>query len=307
MTRSISTTSSTDPLPAFVLAVLLLMVGIWVGWIAIEQRKLAPSTFIPPEALAPSKFSRMQDGRVTRTNTPSQDNLGWETLTTPQKLVLYPLAPRWAMLSTEQKRRWLVLANNFAQMPVQEQSKLHSRMLEWAGLSAQQRNQARINFSQTNRLPIAEKRAQWETYQSLSEEQKKELAAQAGPKPRGAATALKPSTNKALVQIPAAAVVGSQKPNLPKIPPPNTKKPPVISPTASPSTPASSAPDLTHQRIDNQHMTEDMKNHTSQPTMVITAPISIPSAVGSELPALTPLPQSPSPHPSENTTSTDAH
>jgi hypothetical protein len=137
---------------------------------------------------------------------------GWVTLTTPQKLALYPLSERWALLSEAQKRRWLTLAANFASLPAEEQAKFHERMTDWASLSAQQRNQARLNYAVTNRLAPDDKRAQWEAYQALSEEERMALAARGAPKPKGAATALRPVSPKKLAQVPAATEANPASP-----------------------------------------------------------------------------------------------
>jgi hypothetical protein len=186
--------------------------------------------------------------------------------------VLYPLAERWSLLGAEQKRRWLTLAQNFPNMPVEEQSKLHSRMIEWASLSAQQRSQARLNYAQTNRLAPTDKRAQWEAYQALSEDQKKALAATAAPKPKGAATALRPVPSRKLVQVPAAIRSdGAVQANPPKIPPSASQGPRIALPAAPAAAPA--AP----------------REAPSLPTTVETAPVLVPSAAAIELPPLPPL------------------
>lgn len=58
---------------------------------------------------------------------------------------------------------------------------MRDRMESWSGLSAAQRNQARLNFAITNRL-ATDKQAQWEAYQALSDEEKRLLASRAAPK-----------------------------------------------------------------------------------------------------------------------------
>ena len=98
--------------------------------------------------------------------------------------------------------RWLALAANFSNLPETEQTRFHERMTEWASLSAQQRNQARLNYAVTKRLAGDDKRAQWEAYQALSPEEREKLATGARPPPPGAALAIKPVPSQRMVVVP---------------------------------------------------------------------------------------------------------
>lgn len=137
-----------------------------------------------------------------------------------------------------------------------------ARITDWASLSAQQRSQARLNYAAAARLSADNRRAQWEAYQALSEEDKKRLAAKAGPRPKGAATAIRPISPKKLARIPAAARAPAAVPNPPKIVPPTDFQPTPALPPA--------------------------------PIVVETAPVAVPSAVSSPLPPLEPGPAGPS-------------
>src|SRR3989344_2427389 len=190
-----SSPDASPALPAFVLALALLGVLAAVGGQVLVQMRMAPGTLLPAgaEAAVASPNNARTSTRPGAMAVPQvETGPGWETLTTPQKLALYPLAERWALISEAQKRRWLALAANFSALPEEEQAKFHDRMTDWASLSAQQRNQARLNYAVTNRLARDDKRAQWEAYQALSEEEKRALAARAAPQPKGAAPALRP-------------------------------------------------------------------------------------------------------------------
>ena len=91
---------------------------------------------------------------------------------------------------------------------------MHSRMAEWTSLSKQQRDQARLNFAESNKLAPkqkAEKAATWEAYQALSLEEKQKLAAKAPPKPTGAAIAAKPTAPDQLATVPSTRL--SPKPS----------------------------------------------------------------------------------------------
>ena len=268
-----SSPDASPALPAFVLALALLGVLAAVGGQVLVQMRMAPGTLLPAgaEAAVASPNNARTSTRPGAMAVPQvETGPGWETLTTPQKLALYPLAERWALISEAQKRRWLALAANFSALPEEEQAKFHDRMTDWASLSAQQRNQARLNYAVTNRLARDDKRAQWEAYQALSDEEKRALAARAAPKPKGAATALRPVSPKKLAQVPAATQANPSRPNAPKIPPVLDHSAPRV---AAPVTPT--APPATGV-------------HTQNPAsnVVETAPVSIPVAVPAALPPL---------------------
>jgi Protein of unknown function (DUF3106) len=125
----------------------------------------------------------------------------WDKLTSAQKIALQPLSASWTSLTESHKRKWLAVSVNFAQFSPEDKTKLHSRMTDWASLSAKQREQARINFAQTKKLTPSDKQAKWESYQTLSPETKLALAnINVAPKPTGAATAAKPVAKDKLVE-----------------------------------------------------------------------------------------------------------
>ena len=130
----------------------------------------------------------------------------WAELTAAQKAALAPLAGSWPVTVEEQKRKWLEISKNYPRLSPAEQTTMHSRMNEWVALSPQQRAEARLNFAKARevsaQLTPDEKKAKWETYQALSPEEKKGLAAAAVPKPAGAATAVKPVAPQKLVVVP---------------------------------------------------------------------------------------------------------
>lgn len=268
-----SSPDASPALPAFVLALALLGVLAAVGGQVLVQMRMAPGTLLPAgaeAAVASPNNARTSTRPGTMAVPQVETGPGWETLTTPQKLALYPLAERWALISETQKRRWLALAANFSALPEEEQAKFHDRMTDWASLSAQQRNQARLNYAVTNRLARDDKRAQWEAYQALSDEEKRALAARAAPKPKGAATALRPVSPKKLAQVPAATQANPSRPNAPKIPPVlDHSAPRVAAPVTPTAPPATGVP---------------TQNPASN--VVETAPVSIPVAVPAALPPL---------------------
>jgi hypothetical protein len=129
----------------------------------------------------------------------------WAELTPLQQQSLAPLAASWKTLSEAHKRKWIALSENFATMPQPEQALLHSRMTEWAALSPQQRNLARLNFAEAQKVAPTDKRAKWEAYQALPPEEKRKLAAGAAaakPAPPPTAVAVKPVPQQKLAKIP---------------------------------------------------------------------------------------------------------
>ena len=115
-------------------------------------------------------------------NAPPAPGLGaWQSLSKRQKLALAPLAADWHELTAQQRQKWLALSRNFFELSDEEQLTLHSRMKEWAALRPRQRSQARFHFNATQSLSAQDKRAQWEAYQALSDQEKHKLSS--GPKP----------------------------------------------------------------------------------------------------------------------------
>lgn len=242
-------------LPAFVLAFVLLGLLAAGGWWMAAYTRVAPSTPVPVQALGGGKHRAYGEARPI---TQPEAGPPWSSLTTRQKEALYPLANRWALLSEVQKRNWLNLAAGFHALSPQEQDKMLARITDWASLSTQQRSQARLNYAAAAKLSADSRRAQWEAYQALSDEEKKRLAAKAAPKPKGAATAIHPVSPKKLARVPAAASAPPAAPNLPKILPPAAFPPAPALPPA--------------------------------PVVVETAPVAVPSAVSTPLPPLEPAP-----------------
>ena len=71
-------------------------------------------------------------------------------------------------------------------------------MSEWAQLSASQRARARLNFNEVRRVPTDEKRAKWEQYQALPEQERERLASDRPKPPVTIAPALRPTPPSAI-------------------------------------------------------------------------------------------------------------
>ena len=145
--------------------------------------------------------------------------LEWRALTPAQQLSLKPLAGSWASLSDGQKRKWISLSANFAQMNSDEQGRLHTRMVQWAALSNKQREQARLNFAETKSIAPGQKNEHWQAYQALSNEEKQQLAKSAPPKPPRTALAAQPAASGKLSQVPTKtnapnAIIAASSPQM---------------------------------------------------------------------------------------------
>ncbi len=106
----------------------------------------------------------------------------WSDLTPIQREALAPLSNEWDQISTAGKKKWLVMGDRIALMQPEEKQRAQQRLRDWVKLTPEQRKVARANYALAKKkLPANEKIAQWERYQQLSEEQRKELAATAVP------------------------------------------------------------------------------------------------------------------------------
>lgn len=165
----------------------------------------------------------------------------WADLKPEQREALQPLAPHWAGLSEAHKRKWIALSRNYGTLSPEGRTTLHSRMSDWAGLSFQQRAQARLNFAEIQRLAADERKAKWEAYQALSEDERATLARRAPSRSPGAALPLQPVPLTKLAPTPAVAPSSGHSPRIQLAPPaaPVSRKqapvPPAPPPEASPA------------------------------------------------------------------------
>lgn len=170
------------------------------------QSNLAPATssaFKPLQLAPPSPGSIKATAPAAAAVPAAPSKPLWQDLTPAQQQSLKPLGANWSAFSEAHKRKWLAVSKNYPTMAPPEQAKLHSRMTEWASMSPQQRNQARLNFAETKKMAPDEKTANWQAYQALSPEEKQKLAAKAPPPQAGATAAVKPVPAQKLANVPA--------------------------------------------------------------------------------------------------------
>ncbi len=76
--------------------------------------------------------------------TPAQPT--WSELTTPQKIVLAPLADNWDAMESHSQKKWLNIVMRFPELSTGEQRRIQSQMQGWGKLSPEERRIARENF-----------------------------------------------------------------------------------------------------------------------------------------------------------------
>jgi hypothetical protein len=101
---------------------------------------------------------------------------GWGQLTAAQQKTLSPLLPEWDKFDEKNKAKWVTIANRYPNLKPEEQKRIQKRMEQWAQLSPEQKQIARLNYAQTKKIEAAQKTRQWELYQQLPAEKKQLLA-----------------------------------------------------------------------------------------------------------------------------------
>ena len=170
----------------------------------------------------------------------------WQDLTPAQQLILKPLMSIWNSMDGTSKSKWIAITLNYATRSTAAQQRMQERMGEWATLTPAARERARLNFAETKKLAPTERTADWEAYQGLSAQERKDFA-KAGPvKPVGAAVAVVPSSPDKLTPVPVTrrtpandeAATAVARPNLnPKtlLPTPAIPHESIAVPTAEPA------------------------------------------------------------------------
>ena len=167
----------------------------------------------------------------------------WGQLDVRQQQALAPLQQAWPQLTAAQRSKWLTLSASFESLNSEERALVHARMRDWAALSPQARARARLNYSHLQAMSREERKARWEAYQALSDEEKRRLQRR-HVAPNSAAPASRPLPARAerLVKPPASAgnpaapVLLDRKTLLPR---PDSVRPEGTSPASSAGAPVS--------------------------------------------------------------------
>jgi hypothetical protein len=155
----------------------------------------------------------------------------WKDLSAAQQRTLDPLKGEWDKLEGLRKQKWLEIASRYNAMNPDEQARVQERMRDWVRLTPEQRRMVRENFARSQKVAPTpgQKSAQWEQYQQLPEEQKKQLAEKAPKK-----QVVNPPT-------PAQSKIQTVQPVKRSVPGSAPAAPSAAAATAAPAAPAASA------------------------------------------------------------------
>lgn len=126
----------------------------------------------------------------SRSGAPPVTRPTWAELTDAQREALAPLAAHWDTLDEARKRKWLDIAGKFAKLTADGKARMHQRMAEFVRLTPQEKQVARENFKRIYELPSDQRESLLREYESLPDDKKRELEAQA--KAKSAAKGKKP-------------------------------------------------------------------------------------------------------------------
>nr|WP_311527315.1 DUF3106 domain-containing protein [uncultured Ralstonia sp.] len=168
----------------------------------------------------------------------------WAELTIVQQRIFAPLAPEWNGLSELARKKWLQIAQAYPKYTPAQQQRLQTRMADWIKLTPEQRHRARENFQTTKSLPVQKKSEAWQSYQQLTDEQKKALVAAAkAQKHPSAVTALPGGAGLAKDAAKSIHHGARTKPGTTKSAPANKAAAAASTPAATPaSAPAAAVP-----------------------------------------------------------------
>ncbi|NMG66302.1 DUF3106 domain-containing protein [Azoarcus indigens] len=114
----------------------------------------------------------------------------WRELGQHQKEILSPLADEWGELSAASRRKWVGIADRYDKLSTDEQARMQARMRDWARLQPAERQKAREGYLRLRDIP-AEVRgnlnAEWERFQSLPPESRRDVVNAAQMRRPGAA------------------------------------------------------------------------------------------------------------------------
>ena len=162
----------------------------------------------------------------------------WVDLTHAQRDALAPLAVEWDQINAARKKKWLEIGNKVALMTPDEKQRVQDRIRDWVKLTPEQRRVARSNYAQAKKLGPNEKFSQWQRYQQLTEEQKKELAAAGAPVKKQVVN--RPAKSEKNTKI-ARSVKSTPKTELEKSVQPPAPQPPAPTLETTPAAPAAAA------------------------------------------------------------------
>lgn len=159
---------------------------------------------------------------------------GWAALTAEQRAVLAPLKEDWPTMDAFRRKKWIGIANRYADMSPAEQASIQRNMKEWARLSAEERKAAREQYKKLQKVAPEKRQAvkqKWEEYSALPQEERDRLR-DAAPK---RATAKPPASPPPNPRSPLSPIKPPQSPLVPKEGRPVPPSAPVPSPPPAPA------------------------------------------------------------------------
>jgi hypothetical protein len=146
----------------------------------------------------------------------------WSELTPAQRAALKPLERDWSTIEADRKRKWMDIAARMPGMPPDQRERVQARMTEWARLSPEERGQARLRYQESKDVSPSDRKADWEAYQALPPERKRQFQARAVPPPPAAPKAPAAPRNNDKVQaksniVPNPAYAAPPKPVAPTV------------------------------------------------------------------------------------------
>ncbi len=109
---------------------------------------------------------------------PHKDNPSWAQLSVQQQEILAPLAGEWDKLEPDRKQKWLGVAERYPKMTPTGQKRVQTRMRKWAGLTPEQREEARKKYLEMHKSSRKKKKdlsKEWSEYQSLPPQERQAL------------------------------------------------------------------------------------------------------------------------------------
>lgn len=199
------------------------------GAVAVIAVAAAGAAWVGNQPDAPALIKAPVAAVQGKNPTKAPEKILWKDLSPAQQQALEPLAGEWDEIEPVRKQKWLAIAKRYAKMNPDEQVRVQERMREWVRMTPEERRQVRQAYARAQKLNPAQKSMSWESYQLLTDEQKKELAA-------------KPATKKQVANLPtpAQAKVQTVAPIKPAAP---TASPGVATPVVPPVVPPAPAAD----------------------------------------------------------------
>ena len=151
-----------------------------------QSAPILAAAFVVALTLSVHSFSLAQPTAVPRLA--AEQGPRFADLSAEQRTALKPLEKDWAGIGSEGKRKWLDIAGRFGTLPPDERTRIQTRMSEWSRMSPEQRGRVRLQFQEATQAAPRNRQAQWEAYQALPAEQKRQLASQAASAPLSAGT-----------------------------------------------------------------------------------------------------------------------